>query len=310
MNDFASLKNIDFIGDIHGYGDELEVLLMHMGYEEKEPHNFVHDAGRKVIFIGDYIDRGPKILKTLRIVRTMQENGNALAIMGNHEFNFLCYHYRDEEGNTFRHLSKKTEEEKFTDIALGEEMEYYLHWMAQLPLFFENDYCRGVHAQWDQSSIDLIKERGISFLDENGLRQLHKDKELFDAYEIVLKGSETYIPDIFHYKDKNGKIRKEARQKWWIKEPGNTLGSNYATLPEHLTNVPFEVDHYAFVIQYSDEEKPVFFGHYWMPHSEFIILRDNICCIDYSIAKEGVLASYRYGGEHPLQQKNLIHHRM
>jgi hypothetical protein len=310
MTDFTLLKDLDFIGDIHGYGDPLEKLLMNMGYVEVGVNNFVHEKGRKVVFIGDYIDRGPKILRTLRIVRTMQENGNAFAIMGNHEFNFLCYHYKDENGNTFRSLKKKTEEEELTDNALGDELDGYLQWMARLPLFFENDFCRGVHAQWDQKSIDLITAKGIACLDEQGLRTLHKDEALLSAYEIVLKGSETYIPDRYHYQDKNGKLRKEARQKWWLNQPGNTLGTTFATLPDHLLNEPFDVDHDTFVVQYLDEEKPVFFGHYWMPHAEFIILRENICCIDYSIAKKGVLAAYRYDGETPLKQDNLIHHLM
>jgi hypothetical protein len=74
-------KHYDLIGDIHGHHDKLTALLHKLGYL---PHDgsFHHPEGRKVIFLGDYIDRGPKIRETLETVRTMVETGNALAILG------------------------------------------------------------------------------------------------------------------------------------------------------------------------------------------------------------------------------------
>jgi hypothetical protein len=305
----SSFSQFDIIGDIHGYGSALVQLLQSMGYTEIEKYNYAHPEGRKVIFIGDYIDRGPEILMTLRIVRTMQENGNAIAIMGNHEYNFLCYAYTSDSGNYFRKHSKKHDEEWYTDHELGDEKSSYLDWMARLPLFFENDYVRCVHAHWDKKSIDLIRDRGIAVLDEQGLRALHSDQELLDAYEIVLKGAEDDIPEEYHYTHK-GVVRKEARRKWWLSEPGKTMGTNYATLPDHLLDVPFEMDQSAFVIHYKHEEKPVFFGHYWMAPKDFNILRDNICCLDFSIANKGVLAAYRFTGENQLNVLQLIHHEM
>ncbi|MEQ8240402.1 MAG: metallophosphoesterase, partial [Cyclobacteriaceae bacterium] len=56
----------DIIGDIHGHCEELEVLLDALGYQEIED-SWVHPEGRKVIFVGDYIDRGPQILETVRL---------------------------------------------------------------------------------------------------------------------------------------------------------------------------------------------------------------------------------------------------
>ena len=48
----------DIIGDIHGYADVLETLLRKLGYE-KPTGIWRHPAGRKVLFLGDFIDRGP-----------------------------------------------------------------------------------------------------------------------------------------------------------------------------------------------------------------------------------------------------------
>lgn len=59
----------DFIGDIHGYAHKLEELLQKLGYKKKNG-TFVHPH-RKVLFVGDYIDRGPEIKETLEIVKSM-----------------------------------------------------------------------------------------------------------------------------------------------------------------------------------------------------------------------------------------------
>ena len=60
---------IDLIGDVHGYADELEELLTKLGYSKKD--NYYSHPERKALFVGDYIDRGPKIRETLEIVKKM-----------------------------------------------------------------------------------------------------------------------------------------------------------------------------------------------------------------------------------------------
>src|SRR5205085_3037473 len=66
---------------------------------------------RKMIFLGDFIDRGPKIRQVLEIVRPMIESGHALAVMGNHELNALAYHAEDPDspGEHLRRHSPKNE---------------------------------------------------------------------------------------------------------------------------------------------------------------------------------------------------------
>src|SRR4051794_12822922 len=96
---------IDLIGDIHGYANKLEELLTKLNYSSKNGC-FSHPT-RKVVFVGDYIDRGPQIRQTLEIVRAMVESGNAIALMGNHEYNALCFHFQETEGGHLRkHLIK------------------------------------------------------------------------------------------------------------------------------------------------------------------------------------------------------------
>ena len=80
----------DIIGDIHGHADELVELLGLLGYESQD--NVYTHPTRTAVFVGDFIDRGPRIREVLRLVRPMCESGSALAVMGNHEFNALAFH--------------------------------------------------------------------------------------------------------------------------------------------------------------------------------------------------------------------------
>ncbi len=88
----------DIIGDVHGYAVKLKKLLLEMGYQ-KTNGSYSHPA-RKAIFVGDFINRGPEIRKTIRIIKAMVESGNADAILGNHELNAIIYHLKDKEGRS------------------------------------------------------------------------------------------------------------------------------------------------------------------------------------------------------------------
>jgi protein phosphatase len=84
----------DIIGDVHGCGDELEELLVHLGYKAQKMENsdpvwgdltYAHPEDRQVIFLGDLVDRGPRILDCLRMARNMVVSGSALCVPGNHD---------------------------------------------------------------------------------------------------------------------------------------------------------------------------------------------------------------------------------
>ena len=77
----------DIIGDVHSCGDELESLLGKLGYESSK--EFRHPDGRRAIFVGDLVDRGPRSVAVLRIAMTMVENGSAFCVPGNHDAKLL-----------------------------------------------------------------------------------------------------------------------------------------------------------------------------------------------------------------------------
>jgi protein phosphatase len=81
----------DVIGDVHGCRDELILLLERLGYAVAgEPAAagapvYRHPAGRKAVFLGDLVDRGPDTPGVLRTVMAMVEAGTALCVPGNHD---------------------------------------------------------------------------------------------------------------------------------------------------------------------------------------------------------------------------------
>lgn len=85
----------DIIGDVHGCRGELETLLARLGYgwtatdSPFYPRLYSHPEGRKALFVGDLVDRGPHILETLGLVKNMVEAGTAYCVPGNHEAKLL-----------------------------------------------------------------------------------------------------------------------------------------------------------------------------------------------------------------------------
>jgi protein phosphatase len=88
----------DIFGDLHGCAEELRLLLNKLGWErydlvEPEPpwgsEVWRHPTGRRAIFLGDLVDRGPQVLDTLRVVRNMMKTGAAFCVAGNHDVKLL-----------------------------------------------------------------------------------------------------------------------------------------------------------------------------------------------------------------------------
>ncbi len=88
----------DIFGDIHGCADELELLMTELGYIRTQMDTadevwgntaYHHPEGRKALFLGDLVDRGPRVLDSLRLVRNMVHTGNAMCVPGNHDVKFL-----------------------------------------------------------------------------------------------------------------------------------------------------------------------------------------------------------------------------
>jgi hypothetical protein len=103
--------------------------------------------------------------------------------------------------------------------------------------------------------------------------------------------------------DKDGHARKEIRIKWWMNPNGVLLDE--LSIPSGLGLGDAQFDSSKGDEFYSDD-KPVFFGHYWLQGVPKL-QTDKVCCLDFSVAKGGVLAAYRYDGEESLSDDRLVY---
>ncbi|MFN0090072.1 MAG: polynucleotide kinase-phosphatase [Acidimicrobiales bacterium] len=76
----------DIIGDVHGCHRELVDLLRRLGWTVDDAGlDASHPSGRRAVFLGDLVDRGPASPAVLRLVMNMVRAGAALCLPGNHE---------------------------------------------------------------------------------------------------------------------------------------------------------------------------------------------------------------------------------
>ncbi len=297
-------QNYDLIGDIHGQHGKLAGLLRALGYERQGDAldaNWRHPEGRKVIFLGDYIDRGPAIRTTLHTVRAMVESGDALAIMGNHEWNAICFATPDGNGGHFRqHNEKNTRQHQATldqFAAFPDEWNGWIEWMKELPVALDLDGLRAVHACWDAGKLPVFDAGKLT--DDVFLRACATRKTPeYEAIETLLKGPELHLPEGVTYEDKEGITRGALRVRWWHLNESMTLGDLAMPLPMALDR-PLRSRHWRVIPNYGPEEPPVFFGHYWFPPDAPREPRaGNVACLDYSAAYgDNKLTAYRWDGE-------------
>ncbi len=299
----------DFIGDIHGHLDKLQLLLEKLGYAKS--HDVYKHPERKVVFLGDYIDRGPQIRETLHLVRKMTEAGSALALMGNHEYNALCFHFQETEGGHLRkHLIRNIIQHYETLKQFQnrqDEYEDYLEWFKTLPLFLETESFRAVHATWDAEFIQYLRQQLVNdrFTDDLIYRSVRKGTSLYLAVDNILKGRSTALPDGLRFTDKEGTVRKDIRLKWWM-DPQTCTYRELSVEPlDYLPERRIDPASLKSTYYYKPDEKPVFFGHYWLSGKPRID-KPNICCLDYSVAKQGNLVAYRFDGEQQLSERKLV----
>ena len=308
-----NFQRYDLIGDIHGQHQKLVHLLHALGYEERcdagAARTWRHPAGRKVVFLGDYIDRGPAIREVVTTVRGMVQEGDALAVMGNHEYNAICAATPDGKGGFLRpeERCRGGQLETRRQYAGREaEWEACLDWMRRLPMFLDLGGLRAVHACWDSRRIEHLS--GKSLVDHDFLlRSVDRGAAEHRAVENVLKGPEMAMPDGRVFYDKERIARHSIRVRWWDLPERSRVSQ--LSLPE-----PFDVEGEAPLHQlrrvphYGASEVPVFIGHYWLPpSSRRQPMASNVACLDYSAAfGDNPLVASRWDGEQKLVAEHFV----
>jgi hypothetical protein len=305
----------DIIGDIHGYAEALKALLSELGYRERggawrHPH-------RQILFVGDFIDRGPQQVETVEIVRAMVDAGSAQAVLGNHEFNAIAWFLPDpaQPGDYLRshhspQYGKKNylQHQAFLDAVGGTPLHAeMIDWFLTLPLWLDLPELRLVHACWHPRYMDYLAPHLTVDRCLNAELMVPASREpedkgekdtpeptIFKAVEALLKGIEIPLPPPHTFQDKDGHERRRVRVRWWdraamtYRQAAMLSDVEREGLPELPIPAHARLGH--------DGEKPLFVGHYWLtglPQR----LSETVACVDYSIAKGGKLVAYRWDGE-------------
>ncbi|MEL6672079.1 MAG: metallophosphoesterase [Bacteroidota bacterium] len=300
------MPQIDFIGDIHGHADRLESLLQRLGYVHK--NGAYRHPERSVLFVGDYIDRGPDNVRVVRLVREMADAGTAIALMGNHEYNAIQFNTLGPKGYVRPHSIKNFIQHSETLRQYqGKQAEYNeaIAWFRTLPLYYETEDFRAVHATWDQEAIAAltIHTQAGAIPADAWQKAAQKGTPFYDAVDVSCKGIETNLPGGLSFRDKDGTERHRIRLKWWLNPQGRSFQEMSVVEGLDLADHPYESAYARF---YGTDEKPVFFGHYWMK-GQPRLMSANVCCLDFSVAKGGVLTAYRFDGERTLDEGKFVY---
>jgi hypothetical protein len=296
----------DLIGDVHGEAEILRQLLELLGY--RETRGGYRHPNRKVIFLGDYVDRGPAIRETLQIIRRMVEDDSAIALCGNHEFDLLLSETRegadrDTAGSGGSAMHARTYAE-FADRKA--ELDEWLRWFQTLPLYLDLPKLRAVHACWDSRSIAALGEHRCV---DNELLGLVGDPLSAEAAAVgmLLAGPEIPLPPGLGIAHPTGCPQKRMRVRWWKDGRGKTYRE--ACIARHGQGPEVQIPsryNSSLVTPDPDDARPVFFGHYWMPPVPIAPIDSRFACLDFSVASGGPLVAYRWDGKTELRSEKFV----
>lgn len=160
---------LDIIGDVHGHYEALQNLLHYLGYNPDGSH----PQKRKLIFVGDLVDRGPDSPAVLEWFIQANAKKNAFMVLGNHEINLLTGEAKDGSGWFFEHRREKDEVHYAPWKKLPEnKKKQLLNFLQTQPLILQRKDLRIVHAAWDENAIQKLQETNAHTLTE-----LHQEWE-------------------------------------------------------------------------------------------------------------------------------------
>lgn len=146
---------LDIIGDIHGEYQALLALLAQLGYDAAGHH----PQQRRLVFVGDFCDRGPDSPAVLALARQLVASGRAQAVTGNHEINLLREDPKDGSGWFFdsRATSDAPKYAPFAQPESAAQRHAIADFAASLPVGLERPDLRIVHAAWVEPQITAVR---------------------------------------------------------------------------------------------------------------------------------------------------------
>lgn len=149
---------LDLIGDVHGELATLQALLRHLGYDTCGDH----PAGRRLVFVGDLVDRGPDSPGVVEFVRGLVDTDRAQCVLGNHELNIL--RGQTKEGTGW-FVGNHSDEKDGAGVPMpqralqnDDERSRCTQFFETLPVALERADLRVVHSCWAEKAIQSARE--------------------------------------------------------------------------------------------------------------------------------------------------------
>lgn len=302
-------RGYDLIGDVHGCAHSLEHLLDTLGYRQQA--GVWQHRRRMALFLGDIIDRGPRIREALHLVHDMVDAGQAHCLMGNHEFNALGWatpalpgsgaaYVREHSARHARQLQETHQQ----FVAHPAEWREFLSWFNELPLFIDAERFRVVHACWDAELIATLRQSYPHGCIDQAFVQASSDPASFASavFNRLLRGTDMRLPNGLTLTGDDGYTRAHFRTKFWADAP-QTYGDivfQPDALPEHVALTPLSDGQKSQLLHYGEDQPLLFVGHYWR-RGRPAPIRPNLACLDYSAVMSGKLVAYRLDQERRLE---------
>ena len=307
-------RGYDIIGDVHGCALTLARLLETLGYQQR--NGTWRHPQRQALFLGDIVDRGPRIREAVELVHGMVEGGQAHCLMGNHEYNALAWAMPAAPGSGKTHVREHTprharliQETLDQYAAYPSDWQACLEWFQTLPLFLDAGRFRLVHACWDAAVIAQLRSVYPEGRVDAHFVQASAVPGSFAAQACnrLLRGTDMRLPDGLTLTGGDGLTRAFFRTKFWADDP-QTYGDivfQPDALPEAVASTLLQPAQKRALLRYGEDEPLLFVGHYWRS-GEPAALRPNLACLDYSAVLYGKLVAYRLDQETQVDPNKFV----
>ena len=296
---------LDIIGDVHGQYEALQNLLHYLGYQADGNH----PKGRKLVFVGDLIDRGPDSPAVLAWFEQAYYAGHALMVLGNHEINLLAQEAKDGSGWFFGNREQQDAHNYAPWQCLPQSQHsHLLTFLQQQPLVLQRQDLRIVHAAWLSDSIAQIQNQNhVNLCDliqdwDDEINFCIKQMPWYEQYKIEQR---QYAHELENINYPLPMLRATAQHDVYrsINHPIRALTCGV----EKVVTMPFFAGgRWRFSIRnhwwedYQDVPYVVI-GHYWrtwyedsvcakhskgmfnVPPNHWHGARNNVFCIDFSV---------------------------
>jgi hypothetical protein len=259
---------LDVVGDVHGEIGALTELMRRLGYSETG----THPGGRRLVFVGDLVDRGLDSPAVVELVRDLARAGRAQCVLGNHDLNLLIANHKPDNVWFFHHLPAGDPAlERRQMWADRQTREGILRFLRELPIALERPDLRVVHACWDDAMIGRARRaddtEAFYRAERDRIDRLDRpDRKLAQQNENPVKLLTSGPEEKSGPFEANGQVHHQRRVAWWSRYEGPlcVFGHYWRTLEPGKV----DIDHF-----FDGLAKGALMG------------RGDAMCVDYSVGR-------------------------